>query len=298
MLGNHIAAVCAYFNPCRYPSRIRNYRRFREALEVSGIRLLTVELAFGDEPFEVDGDEVLRLRGGDIMWQKERLLQIGAEKLVSEGIEKVVLLDSDILFHAPDWPVRVSHALDEFPVVQCFSAIEMNYADTTLYRLSSVHSWFKQKKLRGQAKGGAWAVRAEIIREVGLYQHCVIGGGDSALCMAALGLAVSPETWEKTFFNLHFIRRSGEAYFNHYFDWAKRFWALTGGQVGLVEGEVSSLPHGSLAGRNYDVRHQLLCGFDPALEVSGEAGGAFSWTAPGERHRESVTRYFHQRDEG
>jgi hypothetical protein len=298
MLNDSIAAVCAYFNPCHYPSRPANHRRFREAVSASGIRLLTVELAFGDDPLELSDGEVLGIRGGDIMWQKERLLQLGAEKLVGDGVEKVVLLDCDIAFDHHDWPTLVSRALDNYPVVQCFSTVEMNYSDTTLRRDGAVRAWLEEKRVEGSAKGFAWGLRAEIIREVGLYQHCVVGGGDSALCMAALGLAGTPDAWDETLHRQHFIRLAGDVMVRHYVDWARRFRDLTGDEVGFVEGVLSTFPHGALARRHYNDRHCMLSGFDPRNDVTGDDGGAFMWTKAGECRREAVKRYFRQRDEG
>ncbi len=70
--------VTSYFNPMRSRRRLANYRTFRSRLNVP---LFTVELAF-DGQFELtssDADHLIQLSGGDIMWQKERLLNIALE---------------------------------------------------------------------------------------------------------------------------------------------------------------------------------------------------------------------------
>src|SRR5438093_8021963 len=73
-------AVTAYFNPMRYRRKRANYRLFRAHLDVP---LVAVELAYGCD-FELvddDADILVRLRGRDVLWQKERLLNLALEAL-------------------------------------------------------------------------------------------------------------------------------------------------------------------------------------------------------------------------
>ena len=80
-MSKELAAVCCHFNPCGYRKRIRNFHRFYDRARLAGIPLLVVELAFGDRPFELSGvPGVHRIRGGAILWQKERLLQEGIDR--------------------------------------------------------------------------------------------------------------------------------------------------------------------------------------------------------------------------
>src|SRR5262245_37018879 len=65
-------AITSYFNPARYRRKLQNYRVFRERLAVP---LVTAELAFDGFDLDAGDAEVLvRVRGGDVLWQKERLL--------------------------------------------------------------------------------------------------------------------------------------------------------------------------------------------------------------------------------
>jgi hypothetical protein len=68
-------AITYYFNPMRYESRRLNYRVFRRRL---GIPLLAVELSFDgiSDLGRDDADILVSLHGGDILWQKERLLNL------------------------------------------------------------------------------------------------------------------------------------------------------------------------------------------------------------------------------
>ncbi|MCG8462009.1 MAG: hypothetical protein MI919_37475, partial [Holophagales bacterium] len=56
-------AVTCLFNSQGYRSRIENYRAFRQGMERLEVPLLTVELAFGDQPFSLGpAAGVLQLR--------------------------------------------------------------------------------------------------------------------------------------------------------------------------------------------------------------------------------------------
>ena len=88
-------AITAYFNPMRYRRKYANYQLFRERLEVP---LVAVELAYGPE-FELgegDAEVLLKLRGRDILWQKERLLNVAFQALPS-SCDKVAWVDCDVI---------------------------------------------------------------------------------------------------------------------------------------------------------------------------------------------------------
>src|SRR5262245_19902909 len=70
--ASNLWAITCYFNPIGYQRRLENYHTFRQNLAVP---LVTVELAFNGA-FQLhsgDADILVQLRGGDVLWQKERL---------------------------------------------------------------------------------------------------------------------------------------------------------------------------------------------------------------------------------
>ena len=295
--GSDLAAACCHFNPFHTAQRVRNYRRFRSLLKQSGVRLLTVELAFGDDPFELpDGPDAVRVRGGDIMWQKERLLQLGGERLLDEGCRKLVFLDADVIFENNDWPVLVSRALDRWPVVQCFSRATRKYTDTVRLQDSSVKAFLESGALLRGAKGIAWAMTADVFAKAGLFQHCIVGGGDAALCCAALGLAHGEDAWERSLRHLGFIRHAGAALLARYRNWAGMFHEAARGNCGFVDQAVLTMSCGTYAGRSYQERHHLLADFDPSREVAIQASGAFCWTPAGRARQPGVERYLRSRE--
>ena len=88
-------AITAFFNPMRSERRLSNYHRFRAALTVP---LATVELGF-TERWELGPDAAdyyVRIADGDVLWQKERLLNLLLPKLPTE-CEHVAWIDCDLL---------------------------------------------------------------------------------------------------------------------------------------------------------------------------------------------------------
>lgn len=294
---HNIVAICCYFNPCHYAIRRHNYRLFQKAMARSDIRLFSVELAFGDDPFELpQGPDVLQIRGRDVMWHKERLLQIGAEHLAADGYDGFVFMDADTVFEDSDWPAAVTKLLDDHPVGQCFSQVNAQYTDAQVTLPSGIKAYSETGRIEGRV-GHAWAMRSEVILGVGLYQHCIVGGGDSALFIAAIGSANDEDAWQGKLAPHDFIHGYGPAFLGHYRDWADRFIAATQGDVGYADLKITALSHGSMKDRSYVARHELLTHFNPRREVTYQASAPFEWTQSGSRLRDPVRDYFFRRNE-
>src|SRR5438309_140767 len=97
------ACITTYFNPIGYRSRRENYAAFAEALARQGVPLQTVELAFGDAPFDLPASPaVLHLRGRSRLWMKERLINAAVCRLQA-NVTAFAWLDCDLLFAEPAW---------------------------------------------------------------------------------------------------------------------------------------------------------------------------------------------------
>ena len=132
--------ISTFFNPGRHQNKVDNFRLFRASVKAQGLQMLCVELTFGEEPFQLrpdDCDILLQRRtaagtrcltltltltlinltltlttdlnlttdphqAGNTLWQKERLLNIAIENLPNT-VEKVMWLDSDLIFLNDDW---------------------------------------------------------------------------------------------------------------------------------------------------------------------------------------------------
>lgn len=113
--------ITAFFNLAGWSSRIDNYHAFRRALSVP---LATIEwnpsgrFDLGD----ADADLLIQRQGGDLMWQKERLLGILLAAL-PEHVRYVAWVDCDVIFADPQWHERTRRLLQDCLVVQPFRRV-------------------------------------------------------------------------------------------------------------------------------------------------------------------------------
>jgi hypothetical protein len=192
--------ITAYFNPAQYRSRPTNYARFAAPLREAGIPLLTVECAFGDDPFELPpGPDVVQVQARDILWQKERLINLGVSRLPPQAT-KVAWLDGDILFTNPDWAVATADLLDTAVMVQPFDrAIRLARDEASAPHNSPGHEsfasvWQRDRSLMRAGgldvhghTGFAWAARRDLLAQHGLYEAFITSNGDHFLAHAFAG---------------------------------------------------------------------------------------------------------------
>lgn len=299
-------AITAYFNPMGFRRRRANYSAFRERLNVP---LLAVELAYGAD-FELeegDADVLIRLRGRDVMWQKERLLNVAVDALPPR-CRNVVWTDCDIVFEADDWADGVSSLLERFVLVQAFSRVahlspRALPADTKPAILRTQPSAalaiasgtrgphrFGRPTLHGPGStnnGVAWAMRRELLDEHGFYDACIVGGGDLAMVCAAQGC-----------FEVA-TRNMSDQQMEHYLAWARPYHEMVGAEIGFMDGMVFHLWHGAVNDRRYRRRHDGLrrLGFDPVEDIAHPENGVWRWCSTKPDLHAYVSDYFASRKE-
>ncbi len=303
-------AITSFFNPAGYRRRLTNYRRFRAALHVP---LATIELGFNGQ-FQLDdrdADKLMRVTDGDIMWQKERLLNLLLPQLPPE-CEYVAWIDSDVLFRDPHWPQRAVEQLEKAPLLQLFATLrDLGPADNgrsgtrcissvaaTVLAGRPVSALVLRPPVSGAqshpayapaAHGMAWAMRREVLAQHGFYDGCVIGGGDTALLCAAYGVPDAiTELWQMN-----------AAQRDHYTRWASRFHENVKGRVAALSGEVHHLWHGELENRRYFQRHLDLAShtFDPRTDLRPGADGPWRWATDKPALHALLREYFDTRHE-
>lgn len=115
---DELVVVTCYFNSSGFRTRRETYDRFAVSIRGAGLKLLTVERAFGEADFTLpSGPDCMRVRSRDVLWQKERLINLAVASLPAAA-EKIAWLDCDVLFSNPDWAVQTAALLDEVPIVQ------------------------------------------------------------------------------------------------------------------------------------------------------------------------------------
>jgi hypothetical protein len=194
---NDLWIVTTYYNPAGFRSRRENYARFAWPIVEAGIPLVTVECAFGGEPFELPPSPYLiQVRGQDTMWLKERLISLAIAQLPPH-VSKVAWVDADILFANVNWAQQTADLLDRFSVVQPFVSIRRLSRDARSYSGVGRYGFAYQLQRRPQSgvlsgnghgqPGIAWAARRELIARVGLYDAAILGGGDELFSHALVG---------------------------------------------------------------------------------------------------------------
>lgn len=114
-------ALTCYFNPLGWQSRRRLFSTFQSALKIP---LLVVEWS-PSARFELESTadmQVLHVGGGSLLWQKERLLNLGLKQL-PDTCSHVVALDADLLLEDEDWHEQLLTVLKSHDVVQPFQRV-------------------------------------------------------------------------------------------------------------------------------------------------------------------------------
>ena len=177
--------ITTHYNPAGYAARRENYARFAQPLVEAGINLVTVECAFGAEPFELaPSPSVIQVRGQDVMWLKERLLNLAIARLPPH-VTKVAWVDADILFINPGWAQQTSALLDNWPIVQPFEKVVLlDHDQSRPPGTVSVGFAYQQQLitlLRSSehgTSGFAWAAQRALVQRHLIYDAAIAGSGD------------------------------------------------------------------------------------------------------------------------
>lgn len=326
-------AVTAFFNPAGYRSRLSNYRCFRRHLPVP---LLTVEWSpTGDFQLQEDeADRLVRLSGGDLMWQKERLLAIAARHL-PEACEAILLIDADILLPEGSWPERLRQLLRLHPVVQPFRevhhlvplipALPSGPPDLVGAEPEQRAFYLARQSFADQLLHGARPTAAATGTLHGSREERQEVKRLSARPSFGHAWAIRRDWLERVGLYEHSVAGSGDLAFamaiagrgedfcrayplsgaqqSHYLRWAAGAAEAAGpGRIGRLDITVLHLFHGQLNRRSYRSRLEVLAasGFDPSRDLTAAPGAPFSWSAssrPAEALREFFQTYFRLRAE-
>jgi hypothetical protein len=303
-VSSDFCVITSYFNPARYKTKRRNFDAFMENMAKVNADVRVIELAFGDDDFELKpSEQVLQFRGNDVMWQKERLLNVAAASL-PDSCTKVGWFEADLIFKEPDWLERTSEALDRYMVVQPFShAVRMNRGnqdDGTGLLYESFASCFvrdpslsRTRKFNNHGHTGfAWAARREFVAECGFYDACLTASGDHLMAHAfAASIAKSPCM-------PHMIGPS-QPYAQHFVRWAIKARDFVGGKLGVVPGRILHLWHGDYGDRRYAEMNRIFMtfGFDPDAHIRVGSDGLWEWSGAPERMRQWARDMFEVRNE-
>ncbi|MPQ69375.1 hypothetical protein [Pseudomonas sp. MWU12-2323] len=292
---SELVVITTYYNPCSWVSRRRNYDVFMEGMRNAGVTCVTVECAFGNEPFELpESLDVIQVRAKTLLWQKERLLNLAASWLPN-NCKYVAWLDCDIVFDNKAWARDLVRLLKLHKVAQVFETclrleqdggpggkpdVSESFASVMSREPDLLH--VERYDSHGHT-GYGWAMRRDIFDAVGLYESAISGSSDHFMAHAIYG--------DYNFCITNALKNDPRQ-ISHLRAWGKRFHELVQGSLCVVPGRIQHLWHGDTADRRYFLRmHEITdLGFDPWTDLHMAPGEPISW-AP-DLNKEGLKQYF------
>lgn len=290
-----LAVITTYFNPCGYVTRRKNYDLFMEGMRASGVTCITLECAFGDDPFELEPAlDVIQIRARTLLWQKERLLNLAASWLPSH-CKYVAWLDCDIIFENKNWANDLISVLRKNKVAQVFETCLRYEKGNVVGENPDIAESFASVMNRTPDvlnagrydvhghTGYGWAMHRDIFQKVGLYEAAVSGSADHFMAHAIYG---------DYNFCIQNALKHDPRQIAHLKAWGNKFYELVQGSLGCVPGQIKHLWHGDTVNRRYFLRmHEITDhGFNPWTDLKIIPGKPLEWADGLEK--EDLKQYF------
>ena len=295
--------LTSFFNPENHKNKLENYYIFREANKKQGLKLITVECAFENRPFQLtaqDADILIQVRSNSVLWQKERLLNIALSNLPKD-CDKIVWLDCDIIFLNQDWVFETVKMLENYVIVKPFKRavriskkdsqkiVKTNFID--LNKITKSHNDYcfdscDDNNFIRYASVFAWAGRRSAFSELGFYDKMIVGGGDFVMTTAFIG-------------HEPIITNISAELKNDIDVWSKEVFINTKNSLAFVDGEIIHLFHGTTKNRKYTARFNILKinNFNPGNDLRLNEYQCFEWNNNKQDLHLQVKSYFKFRNE-
>lgn len=287
--------ITTFFNPAGYKNKYQNYKIFREKSKKQGLKLCTVELAFGNTLFELkkeDAEILIQLRGNEknIMWQKEAMLNIALKNL-PKNCDKIAWIDCDIIFKNKNWIRETSKLLERYKVIQPFSIVSFNsekgHTKKEKNKQSLAYTRYCFNNRSGHP-GLAWTARKEIFEDIGFYDKLILGMADVLLGDA---------------FYSPIIRIPPEYHSEQMITDMSKYWCILSKRVNrsvfYLKGGITHLWHGKFKNRRYKKRAYILKNnkFNPNRDIKKNVDGIWEWCTKKLTLEVAIKDYFHARNE-
>ncbi|MCU1273427.1 MAG: uncharacterized protein JWO48_858 [Bryobacterales bacterium] len=319
----HVAV--AYSNPVRWTKRRLLMNDFREHMRASANVVLHVgELAYGDRPFEVTGEDAndVQLRTSHELWHKENILNLAVQRFPPDWRYGAVI-DGDFHMTRRDWALEAVHQLQHYDFVQLFSSYSdlssqhrpfrvmasfaFNYVNgganasyrAMLRKAAAVpYGYYGGQPATAAAKpmpwaigatGGAWAFRRSAFDAVGgLLDSCILGSADWHMAFGLVGATDGAAE----------LQWCSKPYVDSVLRWQKRA-AVLKQNIGYINNHAVHYFHGSKVSRAYGSRWRILLdnNYDPRTDISRDWQGAYQLTGNKPRLRDQIRAYFRERNE-
>lgn len=307
-VNSPLYAITTIFNPARYRSRWRLYEDFARHVAKSGVKLYTVEVAFGDRQHVITDEFTVSQNHHHIklvttheLWLKENALNIAIQRLPSDW-KYVAWIDADVQFARDDWANETVHKLQHYDVVQMWAEAADMSSDRSVAKIFKSFVWCYHNDIRITVPsdyyttgtrwkhfwhpGFAWAMRRSAYDALGgLVDWSILGDADHLMARMLTDLP----------YDGRHLGKSGLRWLDR---WKSRADKHIQGNVGYVDGLLIHHWHGPKAARQYKARAKVLTAshFDPERDLKRDWQGL--WQLEGNpKLRDGLRRYFKSRNE-
>jgi hypothetical protein len=317
-------------NPIRYKRRYELYWTFAEMCKQAGVKLITVEEAFGDRQFmvtEPNNPFHLQVRSAEELWRKENMLNLGIKHACAIApslgfkVREIAWVDADCRSCRPprDWFEETWHQLQHYEFVQMWEYLmDLDYyydpigvpqpgfiANYIKYGSPNPEKFVALQKGRSQSYGTlfgrpglAWAANLSALDKVSgvagpLIDISILGAGDWYMSHGLLGLMdLTLKGW----------KRKCPEYAQYMLDWQTRAERWIKRDVGYVQGTVYHDFHGKKSNRKYGTRGQILIDnrYNPFTDIKKDSQGLYqleTWEPRQIKMRDEIRAYFRARSE-
>ena len=280
--GDTLYVILPYFNFLQSEYSVKNLNIFIKNMSLQkNVKIFLIEGIFEEDRQLLDYTNIvykhIKIPLQDILWVKENLINIGFKHL-PDSWQYACWADRDILFCDPNWSINVIEKLKTSDIIQPWKEVlflnKVHNVDPvaerhdhstqykSYYSVGYVHA--TKTKVKYAWPGQAWAVNKNFYEKIGgLYEYCIVGGGDSHLVMNILS-----------------------KYIKH-----KRC------VLSYVDGLIIHYYHGSIKNRQYITRTDILSKhkFDPSKDLTKNELGILCFTDEGCRMKDDNKEYFLKR---
>jgi hypothetical protein len=281
-------AITVIFNPAHSRSRVRLYHEFKKYMEFSGIKLLTVEVAFGERDFECtvpDDKWNMQFRSRHLIWLKENLVNLAMRHLdkIAPHWTKAAWIDADVKFTNVNWVKDAELALDHYDVIQLYSqAGHLNSKNEIMWTCKSVFHDYVHKKgfhqfppvphhyYTGGHPGLAWAARRDAMEKIGgMIDFTISGSGDLFFANSLMGdveMSIKPGMTDAMRKRLKEHQSLCDKHIK--------------GNIGFIWGACIDYWHGASESRGYTKRWDVMNfhQFDPNKDIYKDEQGLWAWS--------------------
>jgi glycosyltransferase involved in cell wall biosynthesis len=283
-VGNYskVGVVCCYFNHCNYVSKLINFIRFSTHLHANGISPLVVESYSDDSLYRVNNlsQNVISVKNASVYWQKEALINIGIQKLLDDGCEYIMWLDTDIEFLTKNFLEHIINSTKFHGVSQVFRTAfrDSQYTNSnkksTCYH-TTINPNDKHKVLFNRIgdPGYGYCYHRNYLTQNLLFDKAVVGTGDFLNLIGLEGVD------EQHLVNDRFFKNTSKDFINTYINWTKNNKKLQHG-VGYANVDIKIYSHGSQRNRQYTNREKIIKkhNFQPSLDLIEKKSNVYTLT--------------------